>query len=388
MLRSFLLFLIVTCFFVFASNAQSGRRISKPSAPEPTPVPESSYSESRSDRIQRLYPRGYKKPEDQQVKPQSETPTVDADGDEVISVESSLVAIPVSVYNRDGFYVPNIKKEEVRVFEDGVEQEIAYFNILETPFTVALLLDTSPSTVYKIEEIRFAAKAFVRQLQPEDSVMVIEFDGNPHILTEATTDREKIFRAIDKADFGYGTGLYDAVDMALNKKLSKITGRKAVVLFTDGVDTTSRHSYLSTVSDAEEATAVIFSVYYNTYLDGFGGAGSVGGVINGGIIPSTRNQGRGTSAQEYAIGKAYLEDLSTSTGGKVFRPESTPGGLASAFRAIADELHQQYNLGYYPLNEGKRGERKAIKVRIYRPELVIRAKDGYIVGSESQTSTK
>ncbi|MDH3529193.1 MAG: VWA domain-containing protein, partial [Acidobacteriota bacterium] len=330
----------------------------------------------------RIYPKNYQLPKNEQtVAAVEKEPEYDENGEEIISVDATLVQIPVSIYDRNGLYIPNVRIEEVKVFEDGQEQEIAYFGTSEKPFTVALLIDTSPSTSYKIKEIRAAAKAFVAELKAEDSVIVIEFDGDPQVLTEATKNRASIYRAIDRADFGGGTALYDAVDLTINKELKKIEGRKAIVLFTDGVDTVSRRSYYSTVTDAEESDAIIFPIYYNTFLDGGSGGGLLGG-INGGAIPQNRSRGRGNSAEEYSLGKAYLEDLAISTGGRVFRPESTPGGLTRAFQGIAEELRMQYNLGYYPDRDGTPGERRSIKVRVYRPKLIVQARDSYIVGSD------
>ena len=377
------LFVFLSVLLLLAATAfsQSGRRIKKPKpTPKPVVVSENSYSESRSYQPRRIFPKNYhlKKKKDAVPVPEKKEPELDEDGEEVIEVDSSLVKIPVSVYNRNGLYVPNIQESEVKVFEDGKEQEIAYFSTSDQPFTVALLIDTSPSTAYKIREIRDAAKAFVRQLKPDDAVIVIEFDGNAQVLSKATTNRSKTYKAIDRADFGGGTALYDAVHIAINRQLKKIEGRKAIVLFTDGVDTTSRRSYYSTITDAEEFDATIFPIQYNTFLGGNSGGG-IGG-INGGVIPPIRNQGRGTSAEEYRRGAAYLEDLARSTGGRVFKPESTPGGLSRAFVAIAQELRQQYNLGYYPSETGEFGTRKKIKVRIYRPKLIVRARSSYIVG--------
>ncbi|MEP6789497.1 MAG: VWA domain-containing protein, partial [Acidobacteriota bacterium] len=266
---------------------------------------------------------------------------------------------------------------------NGTEQEIAYFGTTDKPFTVVLLIDTSPSTAYKIEEIRDAATAFVDQLEPRDSVVVIEFNHSVNVLTQATKDRAEIYKAIRKANFGDGTSLYNAVDEALRKQLGKITGRKAVVLFTDGVDTTSRkNTYDGSVDYAEESDALIFPIYYNTFFDNRGGGGL--GGINGGMIPNINRGGgynAGTSSEEYALGRRYLEDLASVTGGRVFRPESTPGGLAAAFEGIAEELRRQYSIGYVPKDEGKPGQRKQIKVRVDRPNLVLRARDSYIVGA-------
>ena len=158
-------------------------------------------------------------------------------------------------------------------------------------------------------------------------MIVIEFDGNVHVLTERTSDREKIFKAIKRADFGNGTTLYDAVDFTLRKRLPEIDGRKAIVLFTDGVDTMSRKaSYDSTLALAEELDVLIFPVYYNTFFDNRTGI----------YLPFppiiSIGRARGTSSEEYALGRKYLEDLADYTGGRVFRPESTPGGLRAAFQ--------------------------------------------------------
>ena len=95
--------------------------------------------------------------------------------------------------------------------------------------------------------------------------------------------------------------------------------------------------------------------------------------------------GTGTSSEEYALGRKYLEDLADATGGRVFRPESTPGGLTRAFEGIAEELRRQYNIGFVPIDEGKRGQRKQIKVRVNRPNLLLRARDSYIVGATPNT---
>lgn len=375
--------------FVSIISAQSGRRITATPTPTPAAVEDASeYSESKASK--RIKPsteprfRGVNAGNDATVQPKSiETPN--GDEDEVVKVETNLVTIPVSVFDRNGLYIPNLRRTDFKIFEDGKEQEIAYFGTSEKPFTVVLLLDTSPSTEYKIDEIRQAAIAFVDQLKAQDSVMVIEFDANVHVLTEATNDRQRIYKAIQEADFGGGTSLYDAVDFSLRKRLSKIEGRKAIVLFTDGVDTTSsKAGYDSTIRDAEESDSLIFPIYYNTYFQNR----NSGGVMSSPFpFPgSGQRQVRGTRPQDYALGRKYLDELAESTGGRVFRPEATAGGLTAAFEGIAEELRRQYSIGYYPSEEGRAGQRKNIKVRVNRPNLVIRSRDSYIVGSENKPS--
>jgi Ca-activated chloride channel family protein len=377
--------LVIVLSFVAASMAQSGRKVE--STPTPTPATRGAaddgvqYSESKPSTRHYVRPPSPSQPIDPAVLPPAtpaagSSPTSD---DEVVKVETNLVTIPVSVFDRNGLYIPGLRTEDFKIFEDGREQQIAYFGAQDKPFTVALLLDTSPSTQYKIDEIHRAAEAFIDQLGPNDSVIVIEFNSSVKIQTPRTTDRQKIYKGIEKAKFGGGTSLYNAVDEAIRKQLSKIEGRKAVVLFTDGVDTTSRkNNYDGTVAYAEESDSLVFPIYYNTYSDNRAMAGTGWPNIFGGGFPAI-----GTQPEDYALGKKYLEDLADVTGGRVFRPESTPGGLTKAFEGIAEELRRQYNIGYVPDTEGKRGQRKLIKVRVNRPNLIVRSRDSYVVGAQA-----
>lgn len=410
-MKKFLLFLIVIFSLSASIYAQSGRKIQTEPTPATTPVnvqltetaaqqpEEVGYSESspnspikmtRSSKDSNKDNKKKKKEDKVQPTPTT-TPTsnTDENGEEIIKVDTNLVTIPISVTDRNGFYVANLRQSNFQIFEDGVEQEVAYFGATDQPFTVVLLIDVSPSTAYKIEDIRKAAIAFVNQLFPKDQVMVIQFDSSVHVLTELTEDRNKITAAINKADFGNGTSLYDAVDFSIRKRLDKIEGRKAIVLFTDGVDTTSgRATFESTVREAEESEAVIFPIYYNTLLDtlGMGGSGPMS-TVGGMGTPGGMGQSREQMRAEYQRGRRYLQDLAEATGGKVFRPDSTPTGLALTFESIAEELRRQYSIGYYPNEVGSPGQRKQIKVRINRPKLIIRARDSYIVGDSAKSGS-
>lgn len=389
--------------------AQSGRKnntgaASTPAPPAPTEKADD-YSESAPSKTRAIYAKPKRNDAKNKTKKKGENPAINpantpaptavpnngqnADGDEeVLKIETNLVTVPVSVYERNGLYVSSLRRSDFKVFENGVEQEVAYFGTSDQPFTVILLLDTSPSTAYKIEDIQSAANAFVSQLKPEDGVMVIEFNLSVNVLSELTNDREKISRAISRTGFGGGTSLYDAVDFSLRKRLAKIEGRKAVVLFTDGVDTTSRSSnFDKSLGEAEESDAVIFPIYFNTYLAsrgiGQGGAMSTPAILG---LPGGGQQ-QGPTSADYARGRTYLETLADLTGGRVFRPEATPGGLNAAFAGIAEELRSQYSIGFYPQQDSETGTRRQIRVRVNRPNVAVRARDSYVVG-EQQSSPK
>ena len=386
-----LLTVLLLLISVSILTAQSGRRITTKPTPMGTPVVDDStpqYSESkprapRTQRIPNRFPNisiRKDEPEEPDATDQQTAAAAVEDEGETLKIETNLITIPVSVFDKNGIYIPGLRQNNFKIFEDDVEQEIAYFGTTEKPFTVALVIDVSPSTAYRIEDIQRAARAFVDQLQPHDNVIVIEFDRRVDVLAKATNDREKIYKAIKKADFGEGTSLYEAVDEALRKQLAKIPGRKAMVLFTDGVDTTShRRTYDSTIKYAEESDSLIFPIYYNTYRDNMSSIPS--------SLPNILVSAPPSPAEDYAVGRQYLNELAEVTGGRVFRPESTPGGLTAAFEGIAEELRRQYNIGYVPKDEGKPGQRKQIRVRVDRPNLVLRARDSYIVGATTPASS-
>ena len=335
------------------------------------------------------YPNN-RQPEKQQE--QAPTGPEEVDAGDIIKVNTTLVTTPMSVMDRDGRYVPNLQKEEFRIWEDGVEQEVAFFQSVDKPFSVVLMLDTSPSTQFRLEDIQDAAITFVNQLRADDKVMVVSFNDDIKILSEFTTDRNKLQKAINRARTDDGTRLYDAVDMVINQQLSRVSGRKAIVLFTDGVDTTSRRAdYQTNLTDAQELDALIYPVQYDTSQDMNSGNfpvgrpidiwgqilggifGGGGGVRRGGGYP----RGRGTGRNDYEFAEQYLRELANSTGGREYRADSLQN-MSFAFANVAEELRRQYSIGYYPKRPPQAGQRRQIKVRARQPNLAVRTRDSYI----------
>ena len=321
------------------------------------------------------------------VNPGGET----VEGD-VIRFDTALVTVPVSVMDRYGRYVPLLRREQFRILENGVEQKIAYFATTDSPFSVVLLIDTSGSTQFRLEDIHKAAMDFVDKLKSTDSVMVMSFDDRIEVQCKATTDRDVIYKAIRRTRTGGGTRLYDAVDDILKKQLATIPGRKAVVLFTDGVDTTShRATYEGTVRLAQESDAPIYSVDYDTSgtnsIYGGGGIPIPGGrgTVLGLPFPRPGIPGTtgGANPGDYRRAVRYLHDLADGTGGRFYSGDSL-FGIAQAFTWIAEELGRQYSLGYYPTKGGKEGERRQIKVKVTESDLVVKARDSYIYSDKGK----
>ncbi len=319
---------------------------------------------------------------------------------DVVRVNTSLVTVPVSVLDRQGRFIANLQREDFRVFENDVEQSIAYFEPAEKPFTVALLLDTSPSTHFHLNEIKNAAIAFAKQLRPQDRVLIVSFNDEVLLLTEVTNDLHLIETVIEEnVNTGNSTRLYDAVDLTIKERLNKIKGRKAIVLFTDGVDTSSQQAtYQSTLREAEELDALIYPIQYDTtdYLRAMQGAGSGSVTVTTtrrGLFGTTTTQQTynvplnsgnngiplpGSTKADYDRADQYLHSLADKTGGRLYQANDN-AQLAQAFTRIAEELRRQYSLGYYPKTDNVESDgRRQIKVRVRQPNLAVKARDSYV----------
>jgi VWFA-related protein len=365
----------------------------EPSAPSPTPLPQIETVNAGTD--------------DSQVE----------DG-EVIKVNTQLVSVPIRVMDKKGRFIGGLKKENFKVFEDAVEQEVALFSNEHQPFTVALVLDMSMSATFKVAEIQNAAIAFIDQLRPDDKVMVVSFDEEVHILCEPTDDRKAIYRAIKSTKIATGTSIYEALDLVMNDRFRRVEGRKAIILFSDGVDTTSRRSHdLANLNDAMELDSLIYPIRYDTFADVQrmkngtslppqsiptipgqstipGGASTIPGnfpTIGGVSIPIplppiASPSSQGTTVEEYSKAEEYLNQLALRTGGRLYQASSL-GSLSDAYTKIASELREFYSIGYYPNRERVSGKQTKVKVKVDQPGMVVRSREGYIRRKESKRSS-
>lgn len=293
---------------------------------------------------------------------------------DVVRINTTLVTVPVSVLDRQGRFVSGLRREDFRLFEDGVEQPIVHFEPTEMPFTVALVLDTSASTRFELGEIKEAAIDFAKQLRPQDRVLVVTFNEEVYLLTEATNDFQRISEVIRrKVRTGQSTRLYDAIDLVINERLNKIQGRKAIVLFTDGVDTSSYvASGRSTLREAEELDALIYPIQYDTkeYVSKRN--------VNLWPFPAAifGNTIQASTEADYKRADRYLHGLADKTGGRLYTAND-PNQLAQAFASIAEEIRRQYRLGFYPPTNDS-GQSHAIRVSVNRPDIAVRARNTYI----------
>lgn len=285
--------------------------------------------------------------------------------EDVIRVDTNLITVPTTVTDRDGRYIPDLKKENFQIFENTVEQDTAVFESVEQPITIFFLMDNSGSIKDYIPELVRTANTFTNQLRPNEQLIAATFSdgGRVKILFQATKIVELQKGIKIKADSGdKTTTTYDAVDYAL-KKMKKIQGRKAIILFSDaefyGLSSTSKDN----LRDAEEGESLIYTIRFGHFPSN---------------PPSYANKKHYYERVEEI--DSYMKDLAQKTGGRAFQIEET-ADLEKTFTSIAEELSRQYSLGYYPKETYKLKERRQIKVRVNIPNAAVRSRDGYIVGA-------
>ncbi|HZS05604.1 MAG TPA: VWA domain-containing protein [Blastocatellia bacterium] len=207
-----------------------------------------------------------------QSKPQQQQPQPPAEQQQEprIVVPTSLIPVPVIVTDAYGRFVTGLAKHDFTVREDGKVQEIADFSSTEEPFNVALLIDTSRSTKNKLGVIKKAALSFIKQLQPNDRVMIVTFDEKVRFVSDFTSDHKVLEHAVRSVESSYATSLYDAIHRTVTEKLIPLKGgRKAIVVLTDGVDTGSKlATYESTLELVSGNGIISYTIQYETRNDG------------------------------------------------------------------------------------------------------------------------
>jgi VWFA-related protein len=298
----------------------------------------------------------------------------EAQDDEVVELETTLVEVPVVVSERGGRYVVDLRQEDFATFEDGVEQEIGFFAAVDEPFNVALMIDTSGSTRDKLDRIRDAASAFLDQLRPHDRVVIVAFEEEVTVLSPLTSDRALLRRSLAGLAPGGYTQVYEAVHVVAEELLAEVAGRKAAILFSDGVDTASAIStYDDSIDEIGRQQIIVYPIRYNTRPDVEERLG-VARVAD--VDASKAEATRRGLEQAYTIADDYLAELADVTGGVLHRADALDD-LPAAFARIAAELRNQYMLGYYPIKRDVPDAARRITVKVSRPGLVVRSRQGY-----------
>jgi Ca-activated chloride channel homolog len=267
-----------------------------------------------------------------------------------------IVSLTVTVTNGDGRYVTGLDAGDFEVFEDGTKQDVQFFNRSNLPIALSLLLDTSASMEDKMRTAQEAAVGFARRLRPEDLGELIDFDSRVDVLQPFTNDTAQLEAAIRKTSAGGSTALYNSIYIAL-KELKKVRAhteadvrRQAIVVLSDGEDTSSLVPYDQVLDQAKRSETAIYTI----------------GLRSGDDV-----QTKGFKEAEFV-----LRDLAQQTGGRVFFPSKVED-LAGVYSQISEELSSQYMVGYISKNTKRDGAWRRVVVRVDRPGVAARTKLGY-----------
>jgi Ca-activated chloride channel homolog len=266
-----------------------------------------------------------------------------------------IVSLNVTVQDGASHYITDLEQGEFSIFEDGVKQEVSFFNRRQQPIALSLLLDSSASMEDKLEDLQGAAKSFVKRLKPNDLAQVIDFDSRVEIRQTFTGNLAELDGAIGKTSAGGSTSLHNAIYIAL-KELKKVRAvseedvrRQALVVFSDGEDTSSLISFDEVLDLAKRSETAIYTI----------------------ALRGVDTQTKGFREAEFV-----MRQLAQETGGRSFFP-SRIDELTSVYAQIADELASQYTIGYTSKNTRRDGAFRRIVVQTTRAGTTPRTKRGY-----------
>ena len=278
---------------------------------------------------------------------------------DTLKVSVDLVNVPFTVTDRHGRFVSGLTAKDFAVEEDGRRQEIRNFSREnELPLTLAMLIDTSPSVRPVFDEEKATANAFLESiLRSKDLALVIGFDRSVTLVQDYTENIRLLRKAIDELETGGGTSVYDAVYLACKDKLSTEAGRKAIILISDGEDTTSKVKFNEALISAHQSDTVIYAISNS---------------IRGGLFPYGRRGRGGFGGGDIGT----LRKFSTETGGATF-VVNNQNTFSKIFDQIAQELRSQYSLGYNSTNTARDGKFRQIKIIPRDSSYTVRARRGY-----------
>jgi Ca-activated chloride channel family protein len=283
--------------------------------------------------------------------------------DDTLSVDVDLVNILFTVTDKSGKLIPDLKKENFKVIEDGSPQIITNFSSeTDLPLTIALLIDTSASVRDRLRAEQDAAIEFFQStlIRGKDRAVVISFDTGVDLVQDYTDDPDALAKSVRQMQAGGSTALYDAVYLAATRKLAEQSGRRILVIISDGEDTSSRITEGEAFEAAQRNDVVIYAI--STNAAGFGG-------------------------QKGGPGDKILRRFSGETGGRVFSPARLQD-LPSNFRAITQELRTQYTLAYRSTNSRRDGSFRRVRMEPLNRRYLVRARNGYYAPAAAQPASR
>src|SRR5687767_10467986 len=267
-----------------------------------------------------------------------------------------LVSLNVTVTDAQGRYITDLDQADFSVFEDGAKQELSFFNRTNLPIALSLLIDSSASMEQRMEHAQEAAIGFARKIRAQDMAQVVDFDSRVEIKLGFTNKIDELESAIRTTSAGGSTALHNAVYISL-KELAKVKAknpdeirRQAIVVLSDGEDTSSLVSFEEVLELAKRSETAIYTI---------------------GLQPRETSALRGFREAEFV-----LRQLAQETGGRAFFAQKIED-LKDVYAQIADELSSQYSMGYASKNPKRDGTFRRLVVQVNRPNATARTKRGY-----------
>jgi VWFA-related protein len=334
-----------------------------------------------------------------------------------ISVNVKLVTMFATVRDKHGALIRNLTKDDFVLQQDGHPQTITYFAPdSDLPLTLGLLVDTSGSQRRLLDQERDASHAFIDHLlrEDKDKAFVIHFDHEVELLQDLTSSRQKLEASLDqlgrpqfsqtggggssgsdpdsgnsgggaggRGSHGYGGGgtlLYDAVFLAADELMKKQQGRKAIVVLTDGVDRGSKETLRDAIETAQRADTLVYSILFAD-KEGYGNSGGYGGGHMGGMGGGGMGGGghRRQPQESRPDGKKILQQLSKETGGRFFEVTKKES-IDQIYAEIAEELRNQYALGYTPAKTDADVGYHKIELTTKQKDAVVQTREGFYIG--------
>lgn len=304
------------------------------------------------------------------------------DQDDVISVNTTEVLLPVSVRDQSGRLVSDLTRKDFRVFENGIEQPLSDLSLRQVPVDVVLMIDASSSAANNLDDFRVAAEGFAAHLDPEDRISLIQFDDRVALLQDWTRSQAQLHRALKRIAPGMFTRFHDAVLLASRDQLARPTARHAVIVLTDGIDSGRGSTFDAALRAALQSQSAIY-VVSNTQIERSAKQAELALSLSADDSVRKFNQLRiddlrlGLAALDAS--EQNLEQLTAATGGRLYKPASFRD-LERTYAEVADELRHQYALYYSPLNAKKDGQFRRVRVETSNPSHKVTARIGYFSG--------
>jgi len=355
--------------FITSAQKRTSPRPTKPKSARPKASPTPTPSAVDALGAPPPVPTLRQKREEQEVTP----------GD-VISVNTTEVMIPVTVRDSNGRLVNDLTRSDFRVFENDSEQPLSDLALRQVPVDVVLMVDASSSVASNLDDFRRAAEGFAERLADDDRISLIKFDDRVELLQDWTKSRFQLRRALSRIEPGMFTRFNDALLLAAREQFGDTKSRRAIIVLSDGIDSGRGTATLESAVQALLRSQISVYVVSNTEISRAAKRAELDSLTGGTDSAVRFNQLRiddlRTGLRVLDLSEQMLAQLTATTGGKLYKPQSF-AGLESTYAEVAEELRHQYALYYTPLNKTRDGGFRRVRVQMTNPAYQGHTRVGY-----------